>query len=217
MNIFLLDSNIRKSAQAHADKHVVKMILEACQLLYTAYWIAEYPDLLEERSAIRFAGKQKKLKVPPSLLTAPRSKTRPDEPGFRPVHAHHPCAKWVRETAGNYLYCAKLAYELAQEFRFRYPKKGAHECEKHAHWLLCTLPPHIPLKPRTPFVLAMDDQYKRDDPIEAYRNYYLTSKRDRGLLQYKKRQPPHWVLAYERGVLSNMKNTDVGVSGLAEN
>jgi hypothetical protein len=33
MNIFLLDTDIRKCAQYHCDKHVVKMILETAQLL----------------------------------------------------------------------------------------------------------------------------------------------------------------------------------------
>ncbi len=36
MNIFILDEDITKSAQAHCDKHVVKMILESAQLLCTA-------------------------------------------------------------------------------------------------------------------------------------------------------------------------------------
>jgi hypothetical protein len=35
MNIFLLDSNIKKCAQYHCDKHVVKMILESAQILST--------------------------------------------------------------------------------------------------------------------------------------------------------------------------------------
>ena len=33
MNIFFLDDNIKKCAQYHCDKHVVKMILETAQLL----------------------------------------------------------------------------------------------------------------------------------------------------------------------------------------
>jgi hypothetical protein len=39
MNIFLLDFNARRAAQAHCDKHVVKMILETAQLLFTAHWM----------------------------------------------------------------------------------------------------------------------------------------------------------------------------------
>jgi len=36
MNIFILDLNHEKNAQYHADKHVVKMILESAQLLSSA-------------------------------------------------------------------------------------------------------------------------------------------------------------------------------------
>ena len=39
MNIFFLDVDPKKSAQYHCDKHVVKMILEIVQLLYTAHHI----------------------------------------------------------------------------------------------------------------------------------------------------------------------------------
>ena len=36
MNIFILDRDLVKSAQAHVDKHIVKMPLETAQLLCTA-------------------------------------------------------------------------------------------------------------------------------------------------------------------------------------
>jgi len=35
VNIFVLDSNIKKCAEYHCDKHVIKMILESAQLLST--------------------------------------------------------------------------------------------------------------------------------------------------------------------------------------
>lgn len=71
MNIFLLDLDPTKAAQAHVDKHVVKMILEACQLLYTAHWVIHYPHLLEYRAPSKLAIVQKFLPVPPTLDTAP--------------------------------------------------------------------------------------------------------------------------------------------------
>lgn len=37
MNIFFLDNNIQKCAEAHCDKHVNKMILESAQLLASAH------------------------------------------------------------------------------------------------------------------------------------------------------------------------------------
>ena len=195
MNIFLLDFDPKRAAQAHADKHVVKMLLEACQLLYTAHWAFAYPKLLECKAPIHLAKAQKALPVPESIQTAPVSLTRPDEPGFRPCHIHHPCAKWVRESIDNYDFTARLAIELAEEFKFRYPKKGPHACEKHAIWLHWNPPLDIPSIALTPFVLAMDEQYKREDPVEAYRNYYLTAKKEKGLLEYKFRPPPSWVTA----------------------
>lgn len=39
MNIFFLHLDPRTCAQYHLDKHVVKMILESCQLLCTAHWV----------------------------------------------------------------------------------------------------------------------------------------------------------------------------------
>ena len=39
MNIFFLDNDVRKCAQYHNDKHVVKMILETAQLLCGAHWV----------------------------------------------------------------------------------------------------------------------------------------------------------------------------------
>jgi hypothetical protein len=214
MNIFLLHLDPTKCAQAHADKHVVKMLLEACQLLYTAHWVIEYPHLLEYKAPVKLAIVQKHLAVPESIRTAPPSLSRPEEPGFRPCHIHHPCAVWVRESLQNYLFLTELAMALAEEFKYRYPKKGAHACERHAHWLHSNYPSFMMDIPRTPFVQAMDVQYRRDDPVEAYRNYYLTSKKERGLLIYKFRPAPDWV---QRDVLSNTTVAQMVDAGVAKN
>lgn len=39
MNIFYLDSDPKKCAEYHNDKHVVKMILETAQLLCGVHWV----------------------------------------------------------------------------------------------------------------------------------------------------------------------------------
>ena len=41
MNIFFLDNDVKKCAQYHCDKHVVKMILETAQLLCGAHWATD--------------------------------------------------------------------------------------------------------------------------------------------------------------------------------
>jgi hypothetical protein len=174
------------------DKHVVKMILETCQLLYTAHWIFEYPELEEHISAIKLSRAQKALAVPESMMDAPHCE-KTGEPSYRPCHVHHPCAKWVRLSRGNYRWLARLGLELAREYRFRYER--VHSCEKHILWLYHHVPEHIPQEPRTPFVIAMADEYRiSKDPIRAYRHYYRTQKAEKGILQYTKRHRPHWLL-----------------------
>jgi hypothetical protein len=41
MNIFFLDFCAKLAAEYHCDKHVVKMILETAQLLYSAHWVLD--------------------------------------------------------------------------------------------------------------------------------------------------------------------------------
>jgi hypothetical protein len=191
MNLFILSQDPRQAAKAHGDKHVIKMMLEACQMLYTAHWTAAFPHLLEHKSAIAISKAHKELPLPVSLLEAPKQ-IKSGEPGFRPVHLHHPCTKWIRASLGNYFWAVNLARALAAEYEFRWPGR-VHSCKAHANWLL-THPPKIPHCERTPFVLAMDDVYKiSSDPVENYRNYYKTSKQERGLTKYTARDAPEWL------------------------
>ena len=44
MNIFILDRNLKKCAQYHCDRHVVKMILESAQLLSTVLRINDIDE-----------------------------------------------------------------------------------------------------------------------------------------------------------------------------
>lgn len=194
MNLFILHLNAAKAAEYHADKHVVKMLLEACQLLYSAHWVVAYPELLNYRYSVKLSQEQKKLPVPESMISAPSSLTNPDLPGFRPVHLHHPCAQWVRESIGNYYWACQLALGLADEYMYRFGEKNSkvHSCQQHAQWLLDNIP-DLPSFDQTEFVQAMYPEFKKDDPVEAYRAYYRGSKGERGLLKYTRREIPEWI------------------------
>ena len=186
MNLFILSSNPTEAAQAHADKHVVKMILEACQMLYSAHWVTAYPELLENKSAVAVSRAQKLLDLPPALLKAPcrGGGCR----GYRPVHLHHPCTKWIRASLQNYMWACDLALAIGDEFTFRYKK--THGCQQHAEWLKAN-PPPLTSEGLQTFAIAMKAEYKiSDDPIECYHHYYRTSKEERGLLQYTRRLKP---------------------------
>jgi hypothetical protein len=191
MNIFALSLDPKEAAQAHGDKHVVKMILEACQMLYTAHWISAHPELLLHKAPIKVAAAQKLLKTPECISTAPKRKA--DEPGFRPVHLHHPCTVWVRTNLANYMWLTELALAIADEYEYRYKGK-IHSCKAHAQWLQAN-PPPLPDSPRTPFALAMPDEYKMPDPVASYINFYTGSKKERGLTTYTRREPPIWLMS----------------------
>jgi hypothetical protein len=192
MNIFVLHWKQRKAARWHVDKHVIKMLLETCQLLYTAHWVLFYPQLRECKSVIVLSKTQKQLSIPEYMLMAPICEST-KQPTYRPCHVLHPCAKWTRVCSGNYLWLAKLGIELAREYRFRFGK--VHSCEKHIVWLNNNLPPSIKHFPRRKFAIAMNEQYIiSKNPIICYRHYYRTSKQERGLIKYTNRHTPHWLL-----------------------
>jgi len=192
MNLFVLSKKPQEAAQAHGDKHVVKMILEACQMLYSAHWTASYPALLGVRSAVAIAQAHRALDVPIHMHSAPRRKNV-DESGFRPVHLHHPCTIWIRESLGNYMWAVELALALADEYEFRWPGR-VHACRAHAEWLKVNLPPGLPEDELQVFAVAMDDEYKEaGDPIASYRKYYRGSKKDKGLTVYTGREKPDFL------------------------
>jgi hypothetical protein len=216
MNIFVLETDPKKAAQAHADKHIVKMILEACQMLYSAHWTAAFPFLLENRSPIAVSQAQKQLPIPPLLADAPqrgvqkkkssndndRNKDR-DSRGYRPVHLHHPCTRWVRASLENYNFTCELAAAIGEEYTHRYGAE--HACSSHARWLLANPPsPSLPSLGLQPFAIAMKQEFKiSDDPIICYRHYYRESKGERDLLTYTKRAVPEWLLGAKNIKLKN--------------
>jgi hypothetical protein len=185
MNIFALHHKPRKAARWHADRHVVKMILETVQLLYTAHWVLWYPALAEKGCRALL----ETLSAPPSILTAP-SLLYSSQRGYRPSHANHPCAVWARQTLGNYRWLVELGLELAREYTHRYGR--VHACQVHVEWLKANEPQGIRRVPRrTPFACAMPEYIEGLTPIDRYQEYYRQEKQH--LLQYTRRHLPHWL------------------------
>lgn len=200
MNLFVLAVGVKEAAKAHGDKHVVKMLLEACQMLYTAHWTSAHAFLTD--------GKRRKwiIPLPESMTNAPRSKN--GERGYKCAHVNHPCTKWIREKTGNYIWAASLAVALADEYEYRWPGRK-HSCRVHAEWLLENVP-DISKEPRTDFAIAMDDIYKvGKNPIASYRNYYKKQKVQRGLAVYTNRKIPSFITEYYSPISVNYLQTQV--------
>jgi hypothetical protein len=178
MNIFYLSHKPSRCARWHCDKHVVKMILETTQLLYTAHWV------LSAMKGLR-----------PLFRTAPRLASNPNQRGYLSIrNQKHPSAIWVRESLDHYLWLCDLGLALCREFRHRFGEGKAHACEPHLKWLQRYPPSFLSSKGWKQPPQAMPEEYRRPDSIQAYRAYYKLDKGEkRNILTYSKRHRPHWL------------------------
>jgi len=154
MNIFVLDRDVRKCAEYHNDKHVVKMILESAQLLCGVHH-----------------------------MTSNNNENIP----YRLSHKNHPCSIWARENMSNYLWLCELGLELCKEYTYRYEKR--HKSQDVIEWCILNHP-DIEEGDFTEPPKAMPDEYKVDDVIQSYRNYYCGDKKY--FSKWKKRTVPYW-------------------------
>jgi hypothetical protein len=93
MNIFVVDLDPRQAARDLADKHVVKMVVEGCQMLSTNH---------------RLSGSH--------VVYAPVNL-------YKQSFANHPCTIWARQTKENYMWLADHTLELCYEYTRRYNKE----------------------------------------------------------------------------------------------
>jgi hypothetical protein len=77
---------------------------------------------------------------------------------------------------------------LCTEYTFRYGK--VHKTQAHIEWLTANVP-NLPDIGLTAIRQAMPDEFKRPNPVEGYRAYYLGAKQR--MLRYSKRDPPSFV------------------------
>ena len=162
MNIFYLPPDAKIAAQMHCDKHVVKMLLETSQLLCTAH---------RELDDSSFA----------------------DDAGlYKVAHKNHPSAKWVRESRENYRWTHSLLVALCEEYTLRYYGKthktqrlgivdSLHRCPDNILSVAFTDPPQ-----------CMPPEFHCDNPVKAYRDYYLGKKMGFAVWKLK---TPDWVTA----------------------
>lgn len=182
MNIFVLDKDIAQSVRYHIDAHVSKMPLEAAQMISTT------------------------IAVSASLGFVPRPLTKEEikivnvqgSCIYKPCYHNHPCTIWARSSLENYQYLVSYCKLLGQEKLHRYPAKPAHKsallvAEKAPDTLN-----NFSSLGLTPFAMAMPEEYKCDNAIEAYRTYYYCEKQynvaGRPMSKWTNRQQPEWWL-----------------------
>ena len=181
MNIFYLDHDVRKCAEMHNDKHVVKMILEYAQLLSTAHRVLDGVEL----EGLSDSGRKRKFWT----LGDSRDYTL-----YKATHINHPSAVWVRQSVQNYMWLAEMLEVLCGEYTYRYGKVHKVERDGLMQLLKNEFPKNLPIAPFTEPTPAMPDDVKIiGDSIKSYRNYYINNKAH--LANWKKRTTPEWYIA----------------------
>ena len=109
--------------------------------------------------------------------------------GYKIAFKNHPCTKWVRRCICNYYWLMNLIEALNDEYKYRFNHKENH---KSLNVVKELPPPILPVNGcTTSFAQAMPDKFKRENAVEAYREYYREDKAH--LLNYRKTKRPWWL------------------------
>ncbi len=190
VNIFYLDEDPARCAQAHVDRHVVKMVLETAQLLSTAWHVAEPDAVVKDLFFADLPGD-----APPGECPAYPQIRLGAKGGriYKKTHEHHPCAEWARTSAANYSWLHQLGLELCKEYKHRYKKD--HATAEVLHTLRKV--PKLPRGQMNEPPCAMPEELKLLDAegyyatVESYRNYYVAVKSP--MFKWTNRRPPSWL------------------------
>ncbi len=120
MNIFFLSLIPIEIAHWSCDQHVVKIQLEICQMLYTAWHFSNEEHIIRECAPFMKDGETR---------------------GYKPAHKKHPMTMWIASSHENYLYACRIGIALTLEYTRRYGK--VHTCARHLMWLYMITNLHI--------------------------------------------------------------------------
>lgn len=165
MNIFAIYECPVKCGIYATDAHVVKMPLECGQMLANCF----SQEMLERDDC-------------------PRTKKGTVR---KYSHYNHPCSLWVRESRSNMRWMIQWARSLDKERMIRYNKENPHFTMEFIKWTEDNIEDSlVPEGDLTTFAQAMDEEFKNNDPILAYRDFY---KYEKALTHTWKRNKPEWI------------------------
>lgn len=113
------------------------------------------------------------------------------------THKHHPCTLWAAESWQNFEWVVRLAHHLNKEYKMRYDHDESHTSYQKMvdnwhdgeSWTLPATDDEL-----KPFALAMADDVKSSNRIQAYRDYYREYKQPQDWFCYEQgRDSPDWL------------------------
>jgi hypothetical protein len=173
MNLFFLDIDPKKCAKFHCSKHVVKMILELVQMMYTAHNV---------------------LKTENIPLNGYRS--------FSPQHPtciwirqcaanYNYCATLAKCLCEEYTYRYNRIHKCEEHVNWLIANVPTNFVKTvYRDSVVLSYNAEIEALGCTPVPLAMPDNVKYPDTFKSYRMYYIVHKR--GFARWTNRPQPWW-------------------------
>ena len=125
------------------------------------------------------------LETAQMLSTAARK--RGYELGYKSAYPKHPMTKWISESPNNYSWAIKHGLALGTEYQLRYHRvHKSHEVIKELAMLDNGDSTQMTKPPK-----CMPDEYKTDDYVQSYRNYYVGDKKR--FAKYTNRTTPEFM------------------------
>ena len=125
------------------------------------------------------------LETAQMLSTAARAQGH--DIGYKSAYPNHPMTLWVNESPHNYAWAIIHAFELCNEYTKRYNRVHKTQSVIYDLYNVCngdyaqmTDPPK-----------CMPDEYKTDDYVQSYRNYYVGDKKR--FARYTNRTTPEFM------------------------
>jgi hypothetical protein len=124
------------------------------------------------------------------LCTAHHMLQPVDDIPYKKTHVNHPANVWIRHSYENYTWLLNLGVALLDEYTKRYNR--VHKTTNVIRWLIKhKLSKDVfHIHKRTPFVLCMPDEYKTNDAVASYRNFYIGAKSS--FAKWKCGNVPEW-------------------------
>mgnify|MGYP003344118172 CR=1 FL=1 len=109
--------------------------------------------------------------------------------GYKATHKNHPCTLWTAQSRDNAEWLYELASHLNDEYKRRYKHTVSHKSwDVIRHYHNAQARRVLESSGLTPFALAMPDEYKSNNPVKSYRDYYSTKEK----MRYPKDKIPDW-------------------------
>lgn len=157
MNIFALHENPYIAAELMYENHQTKMCLETTQIICTNVEVLMPSSAKLER------------------MNGGRI--------YKPTHINHPVVIWARESWGNFLWLQAHGARLFSIFEEKHNSQKVHASQE-VFYTVCEIFANAEKfmvdegrEKRTQFAQVVPPRYVNDnDPVDAYRQYYLLDK-----------------------------------------